>query len=139
MKNFLAALLLIGLACYMIHLCSVDPIAPASGPTGAARAGQSTPPAEHKTVTADVRFNATTIGIKNLDESAWPALNVFINGDPPFAYRRVIGPLAPGEAVTVLLGEFAKDGTGERFDPYRFKLIKVCIGGNGFDYGGYDF
>ena len=142
MKNLLAGILLAALLCYMVHLClHPDPHAPAVRPPQDVQ--ESTPPeptpAAHKTVKVDIRFNSTTLGIKNLDQTTWPALNVFINGDPPFTYRYVIGSLKPGEAVTVALGEFAKDKSGERFDPYRFKLTKVWIGGHDFDYEAYGF
>jgi hypothetical protein len=126
-KNCLAALLVLALVLYVIDLCSESQVAsPTSAPA-------------HKVVKADVRFDATTLGIMNLDQTNWPALNVFINGDPPFAYRYVIGSLAPGEAITVLLAEFSKDGSGERFDPFKFKLTKVWIGGKEFDYQSYVF
>ena len=47
---------------------------------------------------------------------------------------RSIAPLAPGEAITIPLTEFANYETGERFDPFRFKLTRAAIGGNGYEY-----
>jgi hypothetical protein len=132
MKNLLAGILLAALLCYVVHLC-LHPDAVITGAQGTASTPDQVEPStpKHKTVNATVRFNSTTIGVRNDDRTNWPALNVLING---IMYRHTIAPLAPGEAVTIPLVEFANYETGERFDPFRFKLTRAALGGNGYEY-----
>jgi len=77
--------------------------------------------------------------IRNRDHQDWPQLEVFVNSDPPFGFSAAIRPLKVGETATYRLNDFAKDSDGERFNPFTHKVLKVWIGGNGFDYQSYGF
>jgi hypothetical protein len=124
MKIFLGMLMVVGLVCFMCFLAE----------DAAKESPKTAVPVQPRTVNAAVRFDAANVGIKNSDSTNWPTLEVFINGSPPFSYRYVMAPLAPGQSIVIPLNEFAKEKSGERFDPFRYKLTSIWIGGNGFDY-----
>jgi hypothetical protein len=120
-----AVVLILGLIAFCLYLGSNSPPRPSS-------------PAKHGTVTAGIRTGALTISIANEDIKDWPALEVFLNGMPPFTYHLTISPLKVGQKATYNLNDFAKDN-GERFSPLARKVTEAWIGGNGFDYMKYGF
>lgn len=93
-------------------------------------------PEQHRTVKADITAGRTTLTVINRDEDKWEAKQLFINGMPPFTYRLWIDPLGPGQATIIPLSDFTKKN-GERFQPDRFAVTEIWIGGNGFDYTSY--
>jgi hypothetical protein len=106
--------------------------------TGTQSATPPTPTPEPKIVKADVRISETSITVINADKKNWPPQRVFLNGTPFFTFGTVIPGLRPGQKFTVALRDFVKDD-GERFDPYRMKVVKVMIGGGGgYDYCGFE-
>ena len=88
------------------------------------------------TVNAKITFDRRSIRIRNNDSFRWPSLEVFINGNPPFAYRAKIPEIAPGQAMTFDLSEFVKDN-GERFQPDKLAVRIIWIGGGDYDYMNY--
>ena len=83
---------------------------------------------------------AETITIKNADTRDWPALNIWLNpsGTLHRGYEASIKPLKVAEEATYRLRDFTKND-GERFDPGKFRVKEVWIGGNGFGYTTYAF
>jgi len=62
------------------------------------------------------------------------AMEVYINGTPPFTYRANSTVPAVGESVTIPLNDFVKKSSGERFNPFTQAVTDVWVGGGGYDY-----
>src|SRR6185369_3341488 len=91
-------------------------------------------------VSAQVSVAEETITIKNSDTKDWPALNIWLNPSGAFrrGYEASIKPLKVGEDASYRLRDFTKND-GERFDPDKFRVKEVWIGGHGFGYSMYAF
>ena len=62
------------------------------------------------------------------------AVTIYINGMPPFTFKKEVAGPAIGEVVLIPLSDFIKkDGT--RFDPHAAAVVETWVGGAGFDYG----
>lgn len=87
-----------------------------------------------KPIPAKIQFSDTFLYIRNAGAEDWPSgVTVYINGMPPFTYHAQMRALAVDQSAKIFLDDFAKDN-GERFDPARFKITDLWIGGAGFDY-----
>ncbi len=62
------------------------------------------------------------------------AMEVYINGTPPFTYRAESKVPAVGESVTIPLNDFVKKSSGDRFNPFTQAVTDVWVGGGGYDY-----
>ncbi len=96
--------------------------------------------APHKTLSGVgiVPLAEDGISIQNEGPDNWPVVELYVNGSPPWAHKLTIPALKKGQVLNYQLRSFTKEN-GERFDPYRFKLQTIWIGGNGYDYEKYGF
>jgi hypothetical protein len=87
---------------------------------------------------AKVQFNRESVYVTNLGPENWDeGIHVYINGTPPFTYEAKAGSLGTNETVKIALDEFSK-GNGERFDPSRYRVTEMWVGGSGYDYVGFE-
>jgi hypothetical protein len=105
-----------------------------SGPSGA-ESTETGPAPRVLSGVAIVPLAEDAISIRNEGPLDWPELQVFINNTFPagLGYSLTIPALKKGQAVRYGLRQFTKDN-GERFDPSRYELKNVSIGGNGYKY-----
>jgi hypothetical protein len=90
----------------------------------------------HLTVNASISHDDYTIRIRNADTKDWPPLNAYINPGfwgPLSGYGVRLPTLEMGGKIDVPLNQFTKDN-GERFNPYAYKVTKLWIGGDNYDY-----
>jgi hypothetical protein len=74
--------------------------------------------------------------IKNKGDADWNGVKVCLN-NPPYnsaRYEYTIYHLAAGEEMTIDLSLFIKED-GERFNWRRYAVVKIWIGGGGYDWG----
>lgn len=83
-----------------------------------------------------VSFTSHTLLVTNQGAHGWTDMTIYVNGLPTIGNNgyKWTGPApAIGETKTVPLTSVAKD-SGERFDPTRFRVTKIAVGGGGYDY-----
>lgn len=79
--------------------------------------------------------------VENKEAQGLSVVTIYLNRNPlegpsgTFKHQTLY--IGSGETAEIPLREFAKESTGERFDPDRFKVTAAWVGANGFDYRGF--
>src|SRR5262249_18773339 len=92
------------------------------------------PPRKTQTPQAGIAFGQTTIEVRNRGSGDWNKIALFIN-EVAFGYEARIS-LKAGESGTYSLRDFCKDD-GRRFDPSQYRVLKIWIGGDGYDFAAF--
>lgn len=82
---------------------------------------------------AVVEQKPADIRIVNESEFEWQDVFVYLNGQPPEGYKRLLGNLKPNNSVELTLLEF-RDPTGTPFEPWRMGVTEVWIGNEKIGY-----
>jgi len=117
-KSGMAWLLLLGTLGFIVLMIATN------SPTKSSRA-----------MDVSVLVNAEAIRVKNAGAPDIVGRNftIYVNGTPPFAYKAAAPGPPVGEAVEIPLELFV-DSDGRRFDPRTQAVVKVWVGGAGYDY-----
>ena len=89
----------------------------------------------YHTPQVSVAWSDSVVEITNKGTEPWSAMTVYINGQPPFTFEWNGSAQAVGQSKRILLREF--DKKGERFDPSKYKVTEVWVGGGGYDYASF--
>ena len=90
----------------------------------------------YHTPNVSIRTSDSIVEITNAGTESWSAMTVYINGQPPFTYKWDGPAPGVGQSKSILLREF--DKKGERFDPFKYKVTEVWVGGGGYDYSSFN-
>ena len=84
-----------------------------------------------------VGWNATIVRVTNNGaDAAGQPLELYVNGQPPFAFRADATVPPQGQTVVVPLQQFV-NRDGERFNPVNRGVTVVWVGGGGYDFQSY--
>jgi len=93
---------------------------------------KSAPP-KPEVVHAKFGFSNKFIMVHNEDPFDWPAVSIYINGEPPSGFKYSLTNLAAGGTATLELNKFTRDGGGQ-FKTSSMIITQIWIGGSGFKY-----
>ena len=94
------------------------------------------PPPKPEMVHARFGFSDKFLIVHNEDGFDWPAMEVYINGEPPTGFKYSMTNLPAGGTATLELNRFMKDG-GVAFKTSSTVIKQIWIGGSGFKYQTY--
>lgn len=80
-----------------------------------------------------IAYSDTAIEIHNVATKNWSECVIYINGDPPAAFRATIAAPKIGQKAQVKLASFV-DKSGQRFNPTTMAVVKIWVGGGGYDF-----
>jgi hypothetical protein len=87
----------------------------------------------HRTLSVTVGWSALALRVTNVSAPAGAEREVYINGQPPFAYKATSQVPAVGESTVISLMEFV-DRDGNRFNPVQKAVTEAWVGGGGYDF-----
>ncbi len=120
----------------VIIVCSLTGIILAGALVFAIAPWHKKPPPKPEMVHAKFGFSDKFLIVHNEDAFDWPAIDIFINGDPPSGFKYSLTNLTAGGTATLDLNKFAKDGGGQ-FKTSSMTIKQIWIGGGGFKYQTY--
>ena len=91
------------------------------------------PAPKPEVVHAKFGFSDKFLMVHNEDPFDWPAVSVYINGEPPSGFKCSLTNLAAGGTATLELNKFVKDSGGQ-FKTSSMTVTQIWIGGSGFKY-----
>jgi len=99
--------------------------------------GAIRPGASHRVMRAAIQFNDQRIFIRNEDSFDWRGAELYINGEPPYAFHFTLGDVRSGAGKIISLTDFIANGAP--FQPAQTRVTNVWVGGPGFDFSSFSF
>jgi hypothetical protein len=91
----------------------------------------------HRTLDVTVGWNATVVRVTNNGaDGVGQPIEIYVNGEPPFAFRADTTVPPQGLFVAVPLQQFV-NRNGDRFNPVTQGVTVAWVGGGGYDFQSY--
>ena len=118
--NYAAAVIVLGIVAFFVIVVTM------------AVNRANSPSAAKNPVKTKVGLTASAVAITNLDDYAWPAVTVYINGTPLDGYNAVYDyQVAPQERILIPLTDFARGD--RRFNVVERKVTQAMVWVEGHD------
>ena len=89
-------------------------------------------PSENRALHARFGYSDKFLIVRNESHHDWPTLAVYLNGEPPSAFKYSLPGLAAGQSVSISLKNFVSDGR-QSFQDSKAAIRQITISGPGFD------